>query len=92
MAEIIVFLAARAGRAGQGIAARYVAAFDGLYDRLAMHHASGPARAALGPNIRIAIVSPYIAIHEHDPRADSVTVPRIVHGRRKISGQTLKTI
>jgi plasmid stabilization system protein ParE len=34
-------------------------------------------------------VSPYIVIYEHDPAGETVIVLRIVHGRRKITGDLL---
>jgi toxin ParE1/3/4 len=44
---------------------------------------------ALGSNIRIGIVSPYIVIYRHSEGDDTVTLLRIVHGRRKITGKML---
>jgi toxin ParE1/3/4 len=85
-AGIIAYLA---GKAGHNIAARYVASFEKLYDRLADHPDNGAPRPALGPHVRIGIVSPYIVIYEHDATGDAVIVLRIVHGRRKITGDLL---
>jgi toxin ParE1/3/4 len=56
---------------------------------LADYPESGPARTVLGTNVRIGIVFPYIVIYEHVAREDVVTILRIVHGRRKISGKLL---
>ena len=86
MAGIIAYLA---GKAGSNLAARYVASFDQLYDRLTDHPGSGAPRLALGPHVRIGIVPPYIVIYEHDPANDTVIILRIVHGRCKISGALL---
>ena len=85
-AEIIADLAAKAGRR---TAAKYDELFERLYDRLADHPDSGAARPALGPNIRIGIVTPYIVICRNDDDNDTVTVLRIVHGRRRITGRML---
>jgi toxin ParE1/3/4 len=46
-------------------------------------------RVALGQNIRIGIIVPYIIIYHNDDDSDTVTVLRIVHGRRRITGQLL---
>ena len=80
MAGIIAYLA---GKAGYDVAARYIASFEKLYDRLADHPDSGAPRPALGPQVRIGIVPPYIVIYEHDATDDAVIVLRIVHGRRR---------
>jgi toxin ParE1/3/4 len=58
---------------------------------LAEHPDSGAPRPALGANIRIGLVSPYLIIYEHDAKPDTVTILRIVHGRRKITGALLQT-
>jgi toxin ParE1/3/4 len=78
-------------KAGHAVAARYLDSFEKLYDRLTDHPASGAPRPAIGPHIRIGVVSPYIVIYEHDAPQDTVTVFRIVHGRRKITGKMLLT-
>jgi toxin ParE1/3/4 len=84
-ADILAYLADRAGR---NTAAKYDTLFAKLYDRLVDHPDSGPPRPALGPNIRIGVVPPYIVIYEH-AAADVVTVLRILHGRRRISPKLL---
>src|SRR5438093_248472 len=76
-------------RAGQPTVIKYRALFRKLYDRLADHPDSGPPRPALGPNIRIGVVSPFIVIYRHAEDADVVNVLRIVHGRRRITGKLL---
>ena len=81
-AEILAFLARKAGRP---TAAKY----NALYDRLTDQPDSCPPRQALGPNVRIGIVPPYIVIYDHEPAADLVTVLRIIHGRRRITGKLL---
>ncbi len=85
-AEILSYLAVQAG---PRIAVRYARMFEGLYERLAIYPDSGPARPALGPNVRIGIVLPYIVIYEHHPGEGLVTILRIVHGSRKIAGTML---
>jgi toxin ParE1/3/4 len=87
-ASIVTYLGTKAG---YNIAARYIASFENLYNRLADHPDSGAPRPALGLYVRISIISPYIVIYDHDEAADTVTILRIVHGRRKITGNLLLT-
>ena len=79
-----------ASKAGYGVAARYAADFDNLYTRLAAHPESGPLRPLIGRGVRIGIVSPFLALYEHHQRTDTVTVFRVVHGRRKITEAILR--
>jgi toxin ParE1/3/4 len=76
-------------KASHQIATKFGNRFTKLYDRLAGHPESGPPRPALGPNIRIGIVSPYIVIYRYIEADDVVTLLRIVHGHRKIAGKLL---
>lgn len=50
---------------------------------------AGSPRPALGEDIRIAIVFPYILIYEHALQSDTVTLLRILHGRRNITRDLL---
>lgn len=86
--EIIAYLSAKAGH---NIAASYIASFERLYDRLANYPRTGVPRPALGPQVRIGIVPPYIVIYEYGETDDAVTILRIVHGRRRITGKSLLT-
>lgn len=83
-ADTGVILADLANNAGPRTAAKYDRHFDQPYDRLAAHPAIGAPRPHLGSAIRIAIVSPYIIIYRYASDPDTVTVLRIVHGRRRI--------
>ena len=65
-------------KAGLPTVVKFRTLFRNLYDRLADHPASGAPRPALGPDIRIGIVSPYIVIYQHSQGSDTVTVLRIV--------------
>jgi len=85
-AAIVADLAANAGRR---VAAEYVKSFEALYARLAIHPDSGAPRPAIGSHVRIGIVTPYIAIYEFDSVVGAVTIFRIVHGRRRITGAIL---
>jgi toxin ParE1/3/4 len=84
-AEILTDLTAKAG---WRTASKFDELFEKLYDRLADHPRSGQPRPALGQNIRIGVVSPYIVIYRNEDD-HTVTVLRIVHGRRRITGKTL---
>jgi toxin ParE1/3/4 len=88
-AEIITHLEATAGF---GVAERYSASFELLYDNLANFPAAGAPRSALGASVRIGIVPPYIVIYRHTASDDVVRVLRIVHGSRKITGKLLRDL
>ena len=83
---ILTYLAAEAG---WRTAAKYDALFERLHDRLAVHPGIGASRPALGRDIRIGIVSPYIVIYRHTQADDTVIVLRGVHSRRRITGRLL---
>jgi toxin ParE1/3/4 len=85
-AEILVDLAAKAG---WRTASKYNELFEKLYDRLADYPQSGPPRPALGQSIRIGVVTPYVVIYRNEDD-NTVTVLRIVHGRRRITGKMLR--
>lgn len=80
--EIVAHLAANAGLA---TARKYLGLIDRVYERLEAFPGSGPLRPRLGPLARIAVISPYVLIYDWDSAADTVTVLRVVHGRRRIT-------
>ena len=100
MPQVIVSLLAQAdtasivtdlvSNAGYRVAVRYAADFEALYDRLSLYPGSGSPRPAIGSRIRIGLVWPYIVIYRHDRTKDTVTIARIVHGKRKITGKLLR--
>ena len=49
---------------------------------------SGMRRPSLGRDIRFGVVEPYVIIYRY--RADTVTVARIVDGRRNITRQLVR--
>ncbi len=51
-------------KAGLRTVVKFSSLFGLLYDRLADHPSSGPRRPALGPSVRIGIVSSHIVIHK----------------------------
>jgi toxin ParE1/3/4 len=95
MARLVVTAAADAdGRAirmdllkvaGLNTAAKYTALFERLFDRLAEFPQSGSPRRSFGKDIRIGIVFPYLVIYRHREADDTVTVLRVIHGRRNIT-------
>ncbi len=56
--------------------------FETLFDRLRDHPLSGAPRSALGRNIRIGVVSPYIVIYRYS--GGIVLVLRVIDRRRRI--------
>ncbi len=72
-------------KAGAETAKKFNARFESLYDRLVDHPDSGPTRPKLGPHIRIGLVFPYIVIYRHVPNDETVSIIRIVHGRRRLT-------
>jgi len=86
VAQILTYLEQQGGSL---VAYKYADLFDRLYDRLADQPSSGPPRPRLGSGIRIGIVSPFIVIYRYDATKDVVTVLRVVHGRRRITGTLL---
>lgn len=89
MRTAIGILADLAATAGHRVAARYLDLFEALYDRLSPYPEGGAPRLTLGQDVRIGIVSPYIVIYRYAAHDDTVTVLRIVHGRRRITGKLL---
>jgi toxin ParE1/3/4 len=83
--QVLRYLAANAGLR---LAERYAAAFDALYDRLGDFPDSSPARPALGPRVRVALVAPFMVVYDH--HNGTVTVLRILHGKRNITRDLLE--
>ena len=74
-------------RAGPVVARRYGADFQRIYRSLAEFPAGGSPRRSLGSDVRVKIVYPYVAFYEHT--ADTVTILRVLHGRRDITASVL---
>jgi toxin ParE1/3/4 len=89
-ADSAVILADLARRAGFGAAAKYSARFESIYGQLAHFPGIGSPRPALGRDIRIFPVLPYVVIYRHMERDDIVMIVRIVHGRRNITRRLLR--
>ena len=58
-----------------------------FYRLLLDHPEIGAPRPLLGRNTRIGVVRPYLIIYRS--AGDTITVLRIVHGRRKLAGAML---
>jgi toxin ParE1/3/4 len=89
-ADVANILADLAGQAGSLVASKYSLMFERLYDRLAGHPKSCPARPKLGAHIRVAVVLPYLVIYQHPEGGDTVSIVRVLHGRRKITRKILR--
>jgi plasmid stabilization system protein ParE len=72
------------------VAARYADAIDEAIARLEDMRGTAAPRPALGPNIRITVVRPYLILHEHLGGDETLHVLRVVHGRRNITADILK--
>jgi toxin ParE1/3/4 len=70
------------------VATRYAVEFEATYRRLAAFPGIGTPRPALGPQTRIAIVTPYVVIY--DWAEDTVTVLGVLHGRRNITRKLVR--
>jgi plasmid stabilization system protein ParE len=100
MARLIISLLAQsdtayilsdlAGKAGYAVAAKYAADFESLYERLAVFPDSGHPRPPSGRMSVSASCRLTSMIHDHDQASNSVTILRIVHGKRKIKGKLLR--
>jgi toxin ParE1/3/4 len=74
--------------AGPRVALAYGHRFRDVYRLLSEHPDSGAPRPAVGRNVRHSVVAPFILLYRHERGA--VLVLRIVHGRRRITGATLR--
>ena len=71
--------------AGQTVAGDYRLDFRALFRRLAVHPQIGSLRRALGRDVRLAVVDPYVVLHRYDRATDTVFVLRVLHGRRRLA-------
>ena len=53
--------------------------------RLAAFPETGSPRPGLGLGVRSEAVRPYVVLHEYDRTTDTVSVLRVLHGRRRLS-------
>lgn len=87
-ADLADIIADLAGKGASNAARRYATEFDALFDRLGEFPGIGAPRPKLGPHARIGIVPPYVAIYDHE--GDTVTVLRVLHGRRNITAKLIR--
>jgi toxin ParE1/3/4 len=64
--------------------------FRRTLDRVVDIPESGAPRPTLGPQARIAVAYLYILIYDYTREDDTVTLLRIVHGRRNIARDLLE--
>ena len=71
--------------AGIRTAAAYGERFAASIERLLDFPALGTPRPALGVDARVIIVYPYILIYDFSEASDTITLLRMLHGRRNIT-------
>jgi toxin ParE1/3/4 len=72
-------------KAGAVVAQKYLAKFDKAGDLLARFPGIGTPKPSLGHEARTTVVAPYVLIYDDSRSADTVTLLRVVHGRRRIT-------
>lgn len=95
MVRLIVSLQARSDigailtylrtEAGPTVARNYSGGFERAGDLLTQFPGMGTPRPELGSDARSIMVKPYLLIYDHSGEADTVTLLRVVHGRRNIT-------
>jgi toxin ParE1/3/4 len=76
--------------AGWRVADEYGQRFREALERVVEMPESGAPRQALGPETHIAVVYPYVLIYDYSHEIDTVTLLRVLHGRRNITRDLLK--
>lgn len=89
-ADVASILDDLARRAGLAVADRYDAAFETLFERLTVHPQSGVRRPQLGPDLRIALVAPFIVFYDFIELEDLVRILRVAHDRRSLSATFIR--
>src|SRR5712691_2970709 len=74
--------------AGPSVVRRYERELRAIYERLAMFPGSGARRRSLGPNARIAVLSPYVVVYDYVD--GMVRIVRVVDGRRNITRRLVR--
>jgi toxin ParE1/3/4 len=78
------------GEAGALVAEEYGRKFHLCIERLVEFPGIGPRRPSLGADARIGIVPPYVLIYDYADAEDTLTLLRIVHGKRDITRQMIR--
>src|SRR5438874_9979297 len=76
--------------AGPAVASDYNTRIEALYDRLANAPESYQARPKLGANIRVGVVFPYLVIYRYLKADDTVSIIRVIDGRRNVTRRLLR--
>ena len=84
-ADVDRILVDQHSRGDRAAAARRQAEFKAATRQLAHHPESGRRRPDIGPDLRSILVHPYVLIYSYDPATDTVSVLRVLHGRRQLS-------
>src|SRR5262245_31043024 len=84
--DIIDFLR---NEAGAPVAADYGYKFRASIERFIEYPRLGSPRPALGPDTRIGVVPPYVLIYDFNPDDDTLTLLRVVHGKRNITDRLI---
>lgn len=76
--------------AGTRIATSYGRKLAAIIERLVESPGIGAPRPALGPDVRIGIVPPYVLIYAFTAANDILTLLRVVHGERNITRRLIR--
>ncbi len=76
--------------AGPRVAEAYGHKIGACLARLVEFPGIGARRPALGASTRIGIVRPYILIYDYTAADDTLTLLRIVHGKRNITRRLIR--
>jgi toxin ParE1/3/4 len=76
--------------AGPRVAEAYGHKFSLCLARLVDFPGLGTRRPALGADTRVGIVRPYILIYEYTSADDTLTLLRIIHGKRNITRRLIR--
>lgn len=77
--------------AGITVAERYAGDLQAIYERLEMFPAIGAPRPRLGQNIRIVVLEPYVVFYRYSPDEETVTVVRVLDGRRNVTRHLMRS-
>jgi|SRR5581483_6274479 len=77
--------------AGASVAKEYGLKFRICIELLVAFPRLGPRRPALGADARIRVVPPYVLIYDFMGADDTVTLLRVVHGKRNITRRMIRS-
>src|SRR4051794_18388524 len=72
------------------VASNYTLQFEAVYDLLARAPESYQTRPRLGAHIHAAVVSPYLVIYRYVRGGDTVSIIRVLDGRRRITRRLVR--